>query len=380
MGIFQSMEPTPHESKTKKFILTTAVILTVLSFIGGFIGAYIYSTQSSVETVQEASTLSQTGNPDDAFTGARNTYIVRAVDRVAPAIVGITTRVYNRDFYNRRVLVGEGVGSGIIFNKDGYIVTNYHVVKNNATREVIVTLSDGNSIPGTVIGGDPQTDLAVIKIKPFKNMVVANFGNSANLKVGEPAIAIGNPLGLEFQGSVSVGIISALHRTIDSEGSQIPLIQTDAAINPGNSGGALVNANGYVIGINSSKIMKNGIEGLGFAIPINEARPIIESLIKDGKVIRPHLGFYCIDSQTAAQYGEKLPHEGLFLGKVVPNSAAAKAGLKMGDIITAINGEPVPTMKAFRLEMQKYKIGDTIEIKGYRNGQLFKTLLELSAS
>ncbi len=380
MGVFQSMEPTPNESKTKKIFLRMAVLFVILSFIGGFIGAYIFITQYSYQTVNQANAILQdkSGNPVDAFTGARNTFIVQAVDKVAPAIVGITTKVYNRDFFNRRVLVGEGVGSGIIFNNQGYIVTNYHVVKDTNNNEVTVSLANGESVPGIVVGSDPQTDLAVVKIKPFQGMSIAQFGNSASLKVGEPAIAIGNPLGLELQGSVSVGIISALHRTIDTEGSQLPLIQTDAAINPGNSGGALVNANGYVIGINSAKIMKNGIEGLGFAIPINEAKPIIESLITTGKVLRPHLGLWCIDTQTAAQYGESLPQKGLLIVKLNSSGSAAQAGLTVGDIIMSINGVNVPSMKAFRSNMHQYQPGDTIEITYYRNGQVLQTNVTLS--
>ena len=170
--------------------------------------------------------------------------------------------------FNRKVLVGEGVGSGVIFDKAGYIVTNNHVV--GTAKTVIVSLADGQSTEGTVVGRDARTDLAVVKIN-MDNLPVAEFGDSDSLQVGEPAIAIGNPLGLEFQGTVTVGVISSLNRTIGAEGQSMKLIQTDAAINPGNSGGALVDADGKVIGINSAKISQEGVEGLGFAIPINAA-------------------------------------------------------------------------------------------------------------
>ena len=271
----------------RKHMLTAAVgiILIAVGVAGGFkIHDVFFAPNRTYQgTIEQLAEPAPSGDISDA----RNTAVVRAAKKASPAVVGITTKVYDRDIFNRRVLVGEGVGSGIIFDKAGYIATNQHVVGNSKT--VIVSLADGQSTEGTVVGRDEKTDLAVVKIN-VDNLPVAEFGDSDALQVGEPAIAIGNPLGLEFQGTVTAGVISSMNRTLGAEGQSMKLIQTDAAINPGNSGGALVDADGKVIGINSAKISKEGVEGLGFAIPINAARPILDALIKNGKVVRPYLG------------------------------------------------------------------------------------------
>ena len=287
----------------RKHMLTAAVgiILIAVGVAGGFkIHDVFFAPNRTYQgTIEQLAEPAPSGDISDA----RNTAVVRAAKKVSPAVVGITTKVYDRDIFNRRVLVGEGVGSGIIFDKAGYIATNQHVVGNSKT--VIVSLADGQSTEGTVVGRDEKTDLAVVKIN-VDNLPVAEFGDSDALQVGEPAIAIGNPLGLEFQGTVTAGVISSMNRTLGAEGQSMKLIQTDAAINPGNSGGALVDADGKVIGINSAKISKEGVEGLGFAIPINAARPILDALIKNGKVVRPYLGLYGLDQQMAARFGMKI--------------------------------------------------------------------------
>ena len=255
---------------------STAAVIAAVILIGaaGFGGYYLHDSLKGTNTVPVQ--VQTADGKSETLSNARNTAVVQAVKKVGPAVVGITTKVYNRDIFNRPVQVGEGVGSGIIFDKNGYIVTNNHVVGNNKT--VNVSLADGRTFEGTVVGTDARTDLAVVKITA-DNLTVAALGDSDTLQVGEPAIAIGNPLGLEFQGTVTAGVISSLNRTIVGEGVPMELIQTDAAINPGNSGGALVDADGEVIGINSAKIAKEGVEGLGFAIPINTARPVLDALI-----------------------------------------------------------------------------------------------------
>ena len=225
----------------RKHVITAAaaVVLIAVGVFGGFKIHDAFFTPSGTYN----GTVNQLQEPSksDSLSDARNTAVVQAAKKVSPAVVGITTKVYNRDMFNRKVLVGEGVGSGVIFDKAGYIVTNNHVV--GPAKTVIVSLADGQSTEGTVVGRDEKTDLAVVKIK-MDNLPVAEFGDSDSLQVGEPAIAIGNPLGLEFQGTVTVGAISSLNRTIGAEGQSMKLIQTDAAINPGNSGGALVDADG----------------------------------------------------------------------------------------------------------------------------------------
>ena len=230
--------------------ILTAIVAVILIAGGVFGGFKLRDTFFSPSgTYQGTTNQLQEPEKSESISNARNTAVVQAAKKVSPAVVGITTKVYNRDMFNRKVLVGEGVGSGVIFDKAGYIVTNNHVV--GTAKTVIVSLADGQSTEGTVVGRDARTDLAVVKIN-MDNLPVAEFGDSDSLQVGEPAIAIGNPLGLEFQGTVTVGVISSLNRTIGAEGQSMKLIQTDAAINPGNSGGALVDADGKVIGINSA--------------------------------------------------------------------------------------------------------------------------------
>jgi serine protease Do len=351
--------------QTKHKRILTAVVAVVLIGAGIYGGYMIHDHFCPSGTYNGTANQLQEPSKSQSISDARNTAVVQAAKKVSPAVVGITTKVYNRDIFNRKVLVGEGVGSGIIFDKAGYIVTNNHVVGNSKT--VIVSLADGQSTEGTVVGRDEKTDLAVVKIK-MDNLPVAEFGDSDSLQVGEPAIAIGNPLGLEFQGTVTAGVISSLNRTVGAEGQSMKLIQTDAAINPGNSGGALVDADGKVIGINSAKISKEGVEGLGFAIPINTARPILESLIKNGKVVRPYLGLYGLDKQMAARFGMQLNVNGIYVYKVVAGGPLDKAGFQHGDIITKVGDTDVKDFSTLQSSLDNYNVGDTVTVTYTRGG------------
>ncbi len=304
---------------------------------------------------------------EQQISAARTTPIVTAAKKVGPAVVGITNKAYMRDFFNRVKFVERGTGSGVIYDaKNGYIATNHHVVEG--ASEIIVSLTDGRTVKGKVLGEDKATDLAVVKID-VKDLPVAVFGDSDTLQVGEPAIAIGNPLGLEFRGSVTAGVISALNRSIELGERKFNLIQTDAAINPGNSGGALVNADGEVVGINSAKIAVSGVEGIGFAIPVNTAKPILDELTERGRVARPYLGVSLMDKQIAARYGLEIDlHDGIFVAKVIKNSPASKAGIVAGDIILSFNGVKVSTAKALTTELAKCKVGENIGITIMHNG------------
>lgn len=304
---------------------------------------------------------------EQQLSSARNTPIVTAAKKVGPAVVGITNKAYVRDFFNRVKLTERGTGSGVIYDKNGYIATNNHVVEG--ASEIIVSLTDGRTVKGKVLGADAATDLAVVKIDE-KDLPVAVFGDSSTLQVGEPAIAIGNPLGLEFRGSVTAGVISALNRSIELGERKFNLIQTDAAINPGNSGGALVNADGEVVGINSAKIAVSGVEGIGFAIPVNTAKPILEELAKKGRVARPYLGVSLMDKDIAERYGFEIDlRGGIFLVKVVPGSPAAKGGIRAGDIIVSFNGHKVSTAIDLRTKLAECKVGESIDVVIIRNGQ-----------
>lgn len=357
------------ENSKKIIIALIAVILILIGGIGGYLTEqYVHGGHPNI-SLSKNSTEDNNGKKEVQLTANRDTAVVEAVKKVGPAVVGITTKVYEQDIFKRNVLVGEGVGSGVIIDASGYIVTNNHVVADATDNKVLVSLSDGSTVDGKVVGKDQLSDLAVVKISTDKKLAVAELGDSDNLQVGEPAIAIGNPLGLEFQGSVTTGVISALHRSVDSAEQILSLIQTDAAINPGNSGGALLNADGQVIGINSSKIAKTGVEGMGFAIPINEAKPIIEELINTGKVSRPYLGIYALDKESAAQYGYEMPKDGLYIVKLVENGPADAAGLRSKDLITAIGDTSVSKLSELRQALAKYKIGDTVSVTYERSGQ-----------
>lgn len=302
---------------------------------------------------------------DKKMSGARNTPIVQAAKKVGPTVVGITNKAYVRDFFNRVQLAERGYGSGVIYDKSGLIVTNNHVV--DGASEIIVSLADRRSSQGKVLGTDAATDLAVVKID-LDNLPVAEFGDSSTVQVGEPAIAIGNPLGMEFRGSVTVGIISALNRSVEIGEKKFTLFQTDAAINPGNSGGALVNADGEIIGINSAKIGVSNVEGMGFAIPINNVKPIIKELAAKGRVAHPYVGASLIDKDIAKHYGFDMDlHDGLFIMKLSKGGPLARSGARTGDIITEFNGVKVHTVAALRDEIAKHQVGDQVNITILRN-------------
>ncbi|MGH0429521.1 S1C family serine protease [Bacillus hominis] len=275
-----------------------------------------------------------------------------------------------------------GTGSGVIYKKSGnkaYIVTNNHVV--DGANKLAVKLSDGKQVDAKLVGKDPWLDLAVVEIDGSTVNKVATLGDSSKIRAGEKAIAIGNPLG--FDGSVTEGIISSKEREIpvDIDGDKRPdwqaqVIQTDAAINPGNSGGALFNQNGELIGINSSKIAQQEVEGIGFAIPVNVAKPVIESLEKDGVVKRPALGVGVVSLEDVQGYAInqlKVPKEvtnGVVLGKIYPVSPAEKAGLEQYDLVVALDDQKVENSLQFRKYLyEKKKVGEKVEVTFYRNGQ-----------
>lgn len=235
-------------------------------------------------------------------------------------------------------------------------------------------MPDDRKAKAKFIGGDLVNDLAVIKID-LKNLPVAPLGDSSKLKVGALAVAIGNPLGLEFAGSVTTGVISALNRKIEVEDRTLNLIQTDAAINPGNSGGALVDGNGKVVGINTVKVSISGVEGLGFAIPINDAKPIVDQLIKYGYVKgRPLIGIIGQEIPENLAKAYNLPR-GIFVTEVVDQSGAAKAGIKPKDILISLGRKSTSTMKELNAVKQKYKPGDTVKAVIVRNGKKYQIKL-----
>lgn len=286
--------------------------------------------------------------------------VVPIAKKVSPSIVAISLKTRTRDFFGR-IYEGQGTGSGIIIDKEGHIVTNNHVVEG--VNDMTVILSNGKELEATLVGRDPQTDLAVIKVDA-KDLPYAELGDSSKLEVGELAVAIGSPMGTEYAGSVTAGIISGLNREVNIGDRTMKLIQTDAAINPGNSGGALVNSEGKVVGINTIKLAETRVEGMGFAIPINEAKPIIQELINNKKVSRPYLGITGATITKEDAEANKIP-QGVYVVDVVPFSGADRAGIKSGDIITKIDGQKITTIDELVAVIAKHKVGDVVQVEIY---------------
>ena len=349
----------------KTYAVTSAVV-SALYFSGCAMGS---SETNSLATGTSAAPVSMSN-----LSAARNTPAVRVAKELGPAVVGITNKAMVRDWFHNWVPT-QGVGSGVIFKADGYIVTNNHVVEG--AQEIIVSLSDGRTLNGKLIGADALTDIAVVKIDA-NDLPVADFGNSDDIVVGEPAIAIGNPLGLEFMGSVTMGVVSALNRTLDISDRRLKLIQTDAAINPGNSGGALANADGQVIGINSAKLAADGVEGMGFAIPSNTVKEIIEELMSKGYVARPYMGVTIFDPETAARYGYQLNiKKGVYVFRVTLNSPAGRAGMQRGDVILRVEGKETNSVTEIKDIIADHKVGDNITLTVDRDGQNLDMTLTL---
>ncbi len=305
------------------------------------------------------------------FTTVENP-VVAISKQVGPSVVGIRVTYKAQTFFG--TTEAEGEGSGIVYSNDGYIITNYHVVEEaikSKEAKVDVLLATGETLEATVVGGDEVTDIAVVKVEAGK-LTAAEFGDSDGVEVGELAVAIGNPLGQEFAGSVTVGYVSAVNRTITTDGTTYNLIQTDAAINSGNSGGPLVSSSGKVIGINTVKIAATGVEGMSFSIPINEVLPIVEELITNKKIARPYIGIGGVelDEFYAKRYNLVV---GVYVQTVDIKSAAEKAGIRVGDVITEVNGTKVTTVTEINVIKNKLKIGDKLTVKLYRDGE-YKTV------
>lgn len=293
--------------------------------------------------------------------------IVDAAEKVSPSVVCIVNTQTAYDFFGREYL-RDTSGSGVILTQDGYIVTNNHVV-SGTSRKLTVFLSDGTSKSAQIVGTDPATDLAVIKIEGT-NLPTAVFGDSDALRPGQLAIAIGNPLGIEFNRSVTAGVISGLDRVLSVGDSYMRLIQTDAVINPGNSGGPLINGNGEVIGLNSVKLNVTAVEGMGFAIPSNQVKRIVEELIETGKVRRAYLGISFLDKSEVSMY---LPNvkidQGVYVHEVVSGGPAAKAGIREGDVIIEFDGRKINDAGSLIAYLAEKSPGATVVVKFQREGQ-----------
>ncbi len=305
----------------------------------------------------------------------RNT--IEIFQKSSPAVVFIVNKALRRDFFSLDVFeVQQGSGSGFIWDNNGYIVTNYHVVQDGNAWSV--TLSDNSTYDAELIGTEPSKDIAVVKINaPRAKLSPVAIGTSDDLRVGQKVIAIGNPFGLDQ--TLTTGVVSALGRQIKSGNNRTidGVIQTDAAINPGNSGGPLLNSQGELIGINTAIYSTSGSNaGIGFAVPVNIVKRVVPQLIRYGKVIRPGLGVSIVDDSFARRWGIK----GVIIGRVQPGGASARAGLRgitqnrwgevrLGDIIIGINGKPVSNFDELSNELERYQIGETVTVNILRGEQ-----------
>ncbi len=361
-------------------ILGTSIVIGTCFGIPTIKNFILTTNSSSNKTSLESNLSTSTDNSVNTSLVSISNYSdtgVYVAQKVLPSVVGIKVEysVSSVFYRNQSTATASAEGSGIIISEDGYILTNNHIINSSSNssfyeiskaNKIIVSLyNDETEYEATIIGTDEQTDLAVIKIDKT-GLTSATLGNSDTIQVGEFAMAIGNPLGM--QSSVSSGMISAVNRKVTSDNKSYTLIQTDTAINSGNSGGALVNSKGEVIGINTLKMSGSGIEGMGFAIPINSAKPIAEQLIEYNKVKRPYIGIIGrdIDEQTAKNNNLVT---GIYVLNIEEFSAAEKAGIKIGDVITEFNGTKVSTMDELNDLKNSLSIGTEVTLTINRNGE-----------
>jgi serine protease Do len=374
-------------------VLGSALTLTILPYTGYFQEVQQQSITSPTQQVETPETQTTAGNLQATQTSFDDTNrsVADIVEDASKAIVGIVNlQQQNSPFANSSENVESGSGTGVIFKQTDdstYIVTNNHVVEGASQLEI--SLYDGEKTTAELIGADALTDLAVLKIDGKYGANVLEFGDSSSLRAGDEVLAIGNPLGLDLSRTVTQGIISAVDRSISVSTSagewDLNVIQTDAAINPGNSGGALINTEGEVIGINSLKISNSGVEGLGFAIPSNDLIPIVSEIIETGKVERPYIGIGLANLEEIPQnYLKGLPidvNQGVMITSIDPNSAAAKAGVEVQDVIVAINGQDVDGATDLRKYLySELSVGDEVTLTLYRQGEKIEMTLTLTSN
>lgn len=380
------------EKKKRKHSTTITAVCSALA--ASIFTAAIFTTvtvgyyEKNQPTVTQAASSTRVATDASLLTNASNSQVLTIPEiaaKVGPSVVGVInkTTVQPQRYYDpfsgryyytqdpnstENETVEQGSGSGIIISDDGYIVTNQHVI--DGATEISVILNTGEELTATLVGQDVKTDLAVLKVSTENKLPAATLGDSETLQVGELAVAIGNPMGQEFSGSVTAGIISAVNRTMTIDNRTYNLIQTDAAINSGNSGGALINQYGEIVGINSVKLSSSGVEGMGFAIAISEAKPIIDDLISSGYVKgRPLVGITISETRY-----------GLFVNSVQEGSGAAAAGLQEGDMILSVDGKKVSSSSELNEIRDTKKPGDTLTFSILRDSSTMEVNVVLSES
>ena len=353
-----------------KAVVATGLICSLIGGgIGGVVGANIAANnlQASLMSSEVQEEADKPGRLQLMGSYNEISPVVAIAEKVTPSVVGVKTFGTAYTYWGQRIPNQElGSGSGIIYSEDGYIITNYHVIED--ATSVMITLSDGTEYDARIIGSDASSDLAVLKVEAA-NLPAAELGDSAALQIGELVVAIGNPLG--YENTVTDGIVSGLNRQLTDYIDSATLIQTNATINSGNSGGALANSKGEVVGINSAKLVASNAEGMGFALSINEVKPIVEEIISKGHVSRPYLGVsinsqYQVDAETAERY--EIPM-GIQIAEVVINGPADRAGLRAGDIIYKVNDTLIQSFDDLSDILDDSKVGDSMRILVNRNGE-----------
>lgn len=366
-------QPPRRPPKRNRGFFSYFVVALIGAIVGGLITAYVAPTYLYGRLFPMPDIYQQPGSPNVSqninITPKEDITAVQAVAKKAmSSVVGITTVQVQRQFIWEKEV--EGLGSGVIVNPNGYILTNSHVVADGQAKRINVLFENGDTMEGEVLWNDATLDIAVVKVNASR-LPVADLGDSDSLEVGQIAVAIGNPLGLDFQRTVTSGVISGLNRSIrvDEYNVMENLIQTDASINPGNSGGPLLNSRGEVIGINTAKVQTG--EGLGFAIPINSIKPIIEEVIDTGNFETVYMGIYGYEIEVyERQAGINLGIEsGVIILEIVSNSPADKAGLRAGDIIVKIDSQDIENMSQLKRVLYKYMRGDEATLTIIRNGE-----------
>lgn len=373
---FVMLDYKPKNKQNKKGIrkfLGTVSLVLVSAILGGSIGGYVVYSQRNNISYNNTQLMEQVKAQNVNISLTDDVYFAAAVAaKNQKTVVGITVEIEQQinTFWGPQTQRGQSMGSGFIVDSNGYILTNSHVVGDGEYNKISVSLIDGTSEVGEVLWFDQNLDLAMVKINRT-GLPVVEFGDSDKLLVGEPAVAIGNPMTLDLERTVTQGIISGLNRTIVFENGTViePLIQTDASINSGNSGGPLFNAKGEVIGINTAKMTT--AEGLGFSIPINVAKPIIEQIIKTGKFSTVYLGIKGVDVEAYKRaLGVEISAEnGIVIVEVIKDSPAYKAKIQSGDIITSINGNKIDSMSNLKKQLYGYKENEKIQVTIIRNGE-----------
>lgn len=372
-------EPPKKEKKRKKygkgFSAIIVVVCLIVSLAGGYAGASLANLNNSNSSNGGASVMYQSIDRVTDSTGNEPLTTADIVAMIQDSVVEITTEEQTSSYFFQQY-VTTGAGSGVILSADGYIVTCAHVIEG--ASNITVKLNNGTSYPATVVGKpDAKSDIALLKINA-KDLTPVVIGDSDKLVVGEDAIVIGNPLG-SLGGTVTTGIISALGREVTVENTTMTLLQTSAAVNPGNSGGGIFNMRGELVGIVNAKSYGEDIEGLGFAIPSNDMREIIDQLIEVGYVSTPALGIMArwINSQeAAAEYG--VERFGVYIEEVTEGAGAEAAGLQKDDYILSIDGTTISNLNDISTLLKNYKVGDTVEVQVIRDGETITVDLVLS--